>query len=144
MKLAALHATLFTLSASLAFAANSTETTTATFDTAYDDSTLSLSTVSCSNGENGLVTKGYNTIGDLPTQDVAGSLTIKGWNDANCGACYSLSYKNETVYVVAIDAAIGEFNVALKVLDKLTHGHGQEFGSVTVDYEEVDGSKCGF
>jgi hypothetical protein len=144
MKLTALHSTLFTLSASLALAANSTETTTATFDTAYDDANLSLSTVTCSNGENGLVTKGYNTIGDLPTQDVAGSLTVKGWNDANCGACYSLSYKNETVYVVAIDAAIGGFNVAQKVLDKLTHGHAQEFGSVAVGYEEVDGSKCGF
>ncbi|KAF3390732.1 Heat-stable 19 kDa antigen [Talaromyces pinophilus] len=144
MKFTTLHATLFTLSTSLALAANSTETATATFDTAYDDTDLSLSTVTCSNGENGLVTKGYGTIGDLPTQDVAGSLTIKGWNDANCGACYSLSYKNETVYVVAIDAAVGEFNVAQKVLDKLTHGHAQEFGSVTVDYEEVDGSKCGF
>lgn len=144
MKLTTLHATLFTLSASLAHAANSTETASATFDTDYDDASLSLSTVTCSNGENGLVTKGYNTVGDLPTQDVAGSLTVKGWNDVNCGACYSLSYKNETVYVVAIDAAIGEFNVAQKVLDKLTHGHAQEFGSVPVDYEKVDELNCGF
>ncbi|EED12680.1 allergenic cerato-platanin Asp F13 [Talaromyces stipitatus ATCC 10500] len=136
MKITTFHAALFTLSASGALAANTTETTLATFDTAYDDANLSLSTVTCSNGENGLVTKGYNTISDLPTQDVAGSLTVKGWNDVNCGACYSLSYKNETVYVLAIDSAIGQFNVAQKVLDKLTHGQAQEFGSVSVDYEQ--------
>ncbi|EEA18738.1 hypothetical protein TMatcc_010720 [Talaromyces marneffei ATCC 18224] len=144
MKLTTIHATLFTLSSSLALAASATQATIATYDAAYDDATLSLSTVTCSNGENGLVTKGYNSIGDLPTPYVAGSLTIKGWNDANCGACYSLSYKNETVYVVAIDVAIGKFNAAQRVLDKLTQGHAEEFGSVLVDYEEVDGSKCGF
>ncbi|OKL58619.1 hypothetical protein UA08_06167 [Talaromyces atroroseus] len=132
-----------TLAAAAAAAGNTTATTLATFDTAYDDASLSLSTVTCSNGENGLVTKGYNTIGDLPTKNVGGSLTIKGWNDPNCGACYSLSYKNETVYVLAIDVAISQFNVAQKVLDQLTHGHAQEFGSVEVEYEKVDGEKCG-
>lgn len=135
--------TLLSLSPSATLAANSSETTMATFDTAYDDAGLSLTTVTCSNGENGLVTKGYNTIGDLPTQNVGGAPTIKAFNDPNCGACYSLTYKNETVYVMAIDTAVNQFNVAQKVLDKLTNGHAQDFGSVAVEYEQVDGQKCG-
>lgn len=151
MKLNSLHAASSSLLLSLllspcaTLAANATETTMATFDTAYDDANLSLSTVTCSTGENGLVTQGYNTIGDLPTQNVGGALTVKGYNDANCGACYSLTYQknNETVYLLAIDAAVGEFNVAQKVLDQLTHGHAQEFGSVEVEYQVVDGAKCG-
>lgn len=128
--------------AAAAAAAAAANTTLATFDTAYDDASLSLSSVTCSNGENGLTTKGYKTIGDLPTANVGGAPTIKGWNDANCGACYSLAYKNETVYVLAIDAAIGEFNVAQKVLDTLTQGHAQDFGSVEVEYQLAEG-KCG-
>jgi Cerato-platanin len=144
MKLSPLYTTsLLTLILSSSTASAAANTTLATFDTAYDDASLSLSSVTCSNGENGLVTKGYNTIGDLPTANVGGAPTIQGWNDPNCGACYSLAYKNETVYVLAIDVAIGQFNVAQKVLDKLTQGHAQDFGNVEVEYQQVDGKKCG-
>ncbi|KAH8692343.1 allergenic cerato-platanin Asp F13 [Talaromyces proteolyticus] len=132
--------TILSLS-SFTFAAKSTSI--ATFDTSYDDTSLSLSTVTCSNGENGLMTKNYNTIADLPTPNVAGSPTVKAWNDPNCGACYALTYNNKTVNVLAIDSAIGEFNVALKVLNDLTNGHGQEFGNVEVVYEQVQATKCG-
>lgn len=138
-----LHFLELALFATVSKAVNPVASISATFDTTYDNPNLSLSTVTCSDGKNGLITKGYSTIGDLPTQDVGGAPTIKGWNDVNCGACYALTYDNETVYVMAIDVAVGQFNLALKTLNKLTHGHAQEFGSVVVQYEEVDKSKCG-
>jgi hypothetical protein len=118
-------------------------TTLITFDTAYDDPSLSLSSVSCSNGEHGLVTKGYASVSQLPTALVGGAPTIKGWNSENCGACYALTYKNATAYVLAIDAAINQFNVAEKALDQLTGGHAADFGSVEGTYELVEGGKCG-
>jgi hypothetical protein len=106
---------------------------TATFDTAYDDPSLSLSTVTCSDGEHGLVTRKYKVISDLPTRHVGGSPTVKGWNDPNCGDCYAFTYNNTiTVNLLAIDSAVGEFNVALSVLNELTDGNGEDFGSVDV------------
>lgn len=123
--------------------ANANGTTTLiTFNTVYDDPSLSLNSVSCSNGENGLVTKGYASVAQLPTALVGGSPTIQGWNSKNCGACYALTYKNATVYVLAIDTAINQFNVAKKALDALTGGHAAEFGSVEGTFELVAGEKC--
>lgn len=116
----------------------------ATFDTTYDNASLSLSTVTCSDGDHGLVTRHYNAISDLPTGNVGGSPTIKGWNDPNCGACYALTYNNtKTVNVLAIDSAVGQFNLALSVLDALTDGNAKDFGSVDVEYELVDAKECG-
>lgn len=122
---------------------------TATFDTTYDDPSLSLATVACSDGQHGLVTQNYKTISDLPTRNVGGSPTVKGWNDANCGACYALTYKNinnnssKTLNVLAIDSVVGQFNVALSVLNELTGGNAEGFGSVDVEYELVNARECG-
>lgn len=118
---------------------------TATFDTTYDNASLSLSTVACSDGEHGLVTRHYNVLSDLPTRNVGGAPTIKGWNDPNCGVCYALTYNNsKTVNVLAIDSAIGQFNLALSVLDDLTGvGNAEQFGSVDIEYELVDARECG-
>jgi hypothetical protein len=117
---------------------------TATFDTTYDDPSLSLSTVTCSDGEHGLVTKNFKVISDLPTRNVGGSPTVKGWNDPNCGACYALTYNGgEPVHVLAIDSAVGQFNLALSVLNELTGGNAEEFGSVDVEYELVNARECG-
>ncbi|QKX55066.1 uncharacterized protein TRUGW13939_02158 [Talaromyces rugulosus] len=117
---------------------------TATFDTAYDDPSLSLSTVTCSDGEHGLVTKNFKVISDLPTRNVGGSPTVKGWNDPNCGACYALTYNgSKPVHVLAIDSAVGQFNLAPSVLNELTGGNAEEFGSVDVEYELVNARECG-
>ena len=43
---------------STAFAASTSGTATVTYSTAYDDGDTSLNSVACSNGDNGLITKG--------------------------------------------------------------------------------------
>lgn len=113
-----------------------------TYETSYDDPGRDLRTVSCSDGENGLITRGYTTIGSLPTRFVGGCPTVEGWNSLNCGKCYSLSWKGASVNVLAIDTGTG-FNVAQSALDALTNGHAVEFGSVEATYSEVDPSECG-
>ncbi|CRG91573.1 hypothetical protein PISL3812_08623 [Talaromyces islandicus] len=142
MKIPSTYPLVALLSLSPALAAKSKST--ATFDTAYDNPSLSLSTVTCSNGEHGLVTRKYKVISDLPTRYVGGSPTVKAWNDPNCGACYALTYNHtKTVNVLAIDLAVGQFNVALSALNELTGGNAQDFGRVDVQYELVNPRECG-
>ena len=53
----------------------------------YDQGAQSLATVSCSDGPNGMLTKGYNVFGDLPTfPRIGGSSAVASWNSPNCGS----------------------------------------------------------
>jgi hypothetical protein len=61
--------------------------TVVTWDPVYDDGTRSLSTVACSDGSNGLLTKGYAVFKDLPTfPNIGGSSVVASWNSPNCGS----------------------------------------------------------
>ncbi|PYI07650.1 allergenic cerato-platanin Asp F13 [Aspergillus sclerotiicarbonarius CBS 121057] len=115
------------------------------YDTSYDDANGSLSTTACSDGANGLVTKGYPTFGSLPDFPyIGGSPTIPGWNSANCGACYALTYEGVTIYITAVDAAPGGFNIGLTAMNALTNGQAVADGRITATYAPADASNCGF
>lgn len=65
--------------------------TRVSWDSVYDQGTQSLSTVACSNGANGLQTKGYNVFDDLPTfPNIGGSSVVASWNSPNCGSFATL------------------------------------------------------
>ena len=53
------------------------------YDSTYGNPSQSLSVVSCSNGDNGMITKGYNTVGDVPTY--VGAAQGVSWDSPNCG-----------------------------------------------------------
>ncbi|KAF9893666.1 hypothetical protein FE257_009834 [Aspergillus nanangensis] len=117
------------------------------YDPKYDVAGSSLNTVACSDGINGLVTK-YPTFGQIPSfARIGGAPTIAGWNSANCGKCYQLHFKSGTIdksiYMTAIDAAPGGFNIALAAMNELTDGHAVELGRVEATYTEVALSNCG-
>ncbi|RDW64264.1 hypothetical protein BP5796_10766 [Coleophoma crateriformis] len=124
-------------------------TTTATaitvsYDNGYDDGSRSLTAVSCSDGSNGLITKGYSTQGSLPDFPyIGGASTIAGWNDANCGKCYSLTYNGNTINVLAVDHAAAGFNIAQAALDALTGGQAVALGRIDATWAEVASSACG-
>ena len=63
----------------------------------YDPGTQSLSTMACSDGSNGLLTKGYNFLGDLPTfPNIGGCSVVTSWNSPNCGLpLLALSYMSD-------------------------------------------------
>ena len=64
--------------------------TRVSYDSFYDQGTQSLSTVSCSDGSNGLLTKGYKLFGDLPTfPNIGGSSVVAAYNSPNCGSSHS-------------------------------------------------------
>ncbi|KAI9647130.1 hypothetical protein NHQ30_005132 [Ciborinia camelliae] len=114
------------------------------YDTGYDDSTRSLASVSCSDGSHGLLTAGYTTQGSLKNfPNIGGASTIAGWNDANCGTCYSLTYNGNSIYLLAIDHAAVGFNIAEAAMNTLTGGQAVALGRIDAGYALVDKSFCG-
>lgn len=126
-----------------------TQTVSVSYDKKYDAGGTSLTTVACSNGVNGLIPQGYSTFDSLPNFPMIGAApTITGWNSPNCGNCYRLHFKagnvDGTVYVTAVDAAPGGFNLGLQAMDQLTDGMAVHLGRVDATYSEADPAKCGF
>ncbi|KAF8120902.1 Cerato-platanin [Boletus edulis] len=116
------------------------------YDNTYDTSGLSLDTVACSNGPNGLETKyGYTTLGTVPAYPNLGAVyTVSGWDSPKCGACYAVTYQatGVTVNILAVDKTDTGFTVSQQAMDNLTANHAVEFGHVEVSFEEVDPSRC--
>lgn len=117
---------------------------TVSYDNGYDDGSRSLSVVSCSDGANGLLTKGYSTQSSLPSfPRIGGASVIAGWNSASCGTCWSLTYNGNTINVLAIDHAAEGFNIAQAAMDQLTGGQAVALGRIDASYAQVDASVCG-
>jgi hypothetical protein len=117
---------------------------TVSYDTGYDDGSRSLTTVSCSDGSNGLITKGFNTQANLPSfPRIGGASTIAGWDDANCGTCYTLTYNGTSINVLAIDHTNEGFNIAQAAMDQLTGGQAVQLGRIDVQWTQVNASVCG-
>jgi len=120
------------------------------YDPVYDQKTGSLSTVACSNGPNGLLTRGYKTFGDLPSFPyIGGAAAVTGWNSKECGSCWQLTFTNadgskKSINVTAVDFTASGFNIALTAMNDLTGGHGVEYGVVDVTSKKIDPTGCGF
>ncbi|KAI2470109.1 SnodProt1 [Annulohypoxylon bovei var. microspora] len=118
--------------------------TTVSYDTGYDDASRSLTVVSCSDGQNGLITRyGWQTQGAIPAPYIGGADSIAGWNSPSCGACYELSYNGKVINVLAIDHAASGFNIALDAMNALTNGQAVALGRVDATTRQVDVSACG-
>ena len=56
------------------------------WDSVYDNGAQSLNTVACSDGANGLESKGFNVFSDFPTfPNITGSY-VASYNSPNCGS----------------------------------------------------------
>ncbi|KAI5856886.1 Cerato-platanin [Tricharina praecox] len=116
------------------------------YDTTYDTSSQSTLTLACSDGANGLYTKGYETLGELPSfPNVGAAAVITGWNSAQCGTCFKLYYQGKTVYITGVDVASGGtgFVLSRAAMNTLTGGLATQVGTVTADYAQVASSFCG-
>jgi hypothetical protein len=117
-----------------------------TYDEFYDNSATSLANVACSNGPNGLLTKGYTTFGSLPSFPNIGGIPGLTWNSVLCGTCWKLEYTTPTgtydyIYITAIDAAY-TYNLSLEAFNKLTDNTGVAAGKVTATATQVAESFC--
>lgn len=119
-------------------------TETLSYDPTYDDASLSLSSVACSDGTYGLETKGYTTLGSLPTfPNVGGVYTVTGYDSAACGTCYNVTYGNNTVAILAVDVSKAGFTISETAMNTLTNNLAVELGRVDVTATQVDVSVCG-
>jgi hypothetical protein len=106
--------------------------------------TTSLNNVACSNGNNGLVTKGFPTFGKLPSfPGVGGVFAVKGWNSPECGSCWKLTYGGKSIYVTAIDTISDGFDISLKAMNILTNNQAQALDSIDAQATQVARSFCG-
>ncbi|OJD22481.1 hypothetical protein ACJ73_06167 [Blastomyces percursus] len=116
-----------------------------TYDENYDNGHMDLLTTACSDGSNGLVTKGFNVTGDLPTfPGVGAAFSVEGWNSSNCGKCYKLTFKHTgmAMPVIAIDQAGNGFNIAKAAMDQLTGGRATDLGNVSMAVIEAATGDC--
>ncbi|KAF2819353.1 Cerato-platanin [Ophiobolus disseminans] len=115
------------------------------YDTGYDDASRALTSVSCSDGANGLITKyGWASQGSVAGfPRIGGYVGVEGWNSAQCGTCYGVTYKGKTVYVLAVDHTDNGFNLAKAAMDDLTNGQAAQLGRIEAQYAQVAVSNCG-
>ena len=117
---------------------------TVSFDEAYDNGSASLATVACSDGPNGLLTKGFSTFNSLPHfPNIGGAAAVGGWNSAQCGSCWQLTFNGRSINVLAVDHTDAGFNIAKAAMNTLTGGHAEEFGRVDATATQVSASACG-
>jgi len=121
----------------------SAQTVSVTYDQTYDDASVSLNEVACSNGVNGLESKGFTTLGSLPTFPfIGGAPAVTGWNSTGCGTCWSLAFNGTTIKVLAVDFSTG-FNIGLTAMNNLTNGQAVQRGKVSAVATQLKASACG-
>jgi hypothetical protein len=115
------------------------------YDTVYDNPNTSMDAVACSDGKNGMETKGYPTFGSLPTfPNIGGAYTIAGYNSTSCGSCWKLTYnKTATAYITAIDHADNGFVISKQALAALGGQQAVDGGQIYTSATAVKGSYCG-
>jgi len=120
------------------------------YDNTYDDKSVPLTNLACSDGPNGLITRfGWQTLGDIPSYPNIGAVdAIAGWNSPSCGSCWQVTYTDgngvaHTENILGVDPAGTGFNVAQQAMDELTNGNAVFFGKVDVQATQVDPSACG-
>nr|BAN04647.1 cerato-platanin-like protein 1 [Grifola frondosa] len=144
MRFFAVLASLLCAAPAVLSAPTAASTVQVTYDQTYDVASNSLAIVACSNGANGLLTKGFTTFGSLPDFPfIGGAQAVAGWNSPNCGTCWQLQYGNTTINVLAVDHAGSGFNIGLDAMNKLTNNHAVELGVVQVASKQVAASVCG-
>jgi len=117
------------------------------YDPAYDNSATSINAVACSDGSNGMGMRGYTTLGSLPNfPNIGGAPAVEGWNSANCGTCWKLTYGNNgtghAIYMLAVDRGNG-FVTSVEAMNTLTNGNAVDLGTTNVTAQRVNSSNCG-
>ncbi|KAF5344228.1 hypothetical protein D9756_001983 [Leucocoprinus leucothites] len=123
--------------------------TTLSWDDVYDNANGDLATVACSDGDNGLINRGFSTFGDLPNfPNIGGIPDIQEWDSASCGTCWNVTYVNgqgvsKSIQVLGIDVGGKGFNVAKAAMNTLTNNQADRLGRVNVNAVKIAASSCG-
>ncbi|KXS12394.1 hypothetical protein M427DRAFT_59548 [Gonapodya prolifera JEL478] len=107
----------------------------------------SLSVTSCSDGTNGLITRGYTMSSLFPA---VGAASFATWNSPECGGCWALTNaaNGVTVRLTVIDQCgiVGgydaHFDISPDVFATLGGSQGVADGHVFVTYSKVSATPC--
>ena len=128
---------------SLCFFALPTLAVTVSFDPLYDDPRTPLTTVTCSDGPDGLISKGYTTFGTLGNfPNIGGSAAVVDWKSHSCGTCWQLNHNGSSIFVLVIDHTDDGFNISKEAMDELTDGRAEELGRVNASVTKAENSLC--
>lgn len=123
--------------------------TSLSWDPVFDNPNASLDTVACSDGMNGLITRGYTTFGSLENFPNIGAIpAITDWNSTNCGTCWNVTYTNgqrvqKSINILGIDIGHGSFNVAKAAMNNFTDNQADQLGRINVEAVQIAASNCG-
>lgn len=123
--------------------------TSLSWDTVFDNPGASLATVACSDGMNGLITRGFTTFGSLKNFPNIGAIpAITDWNSTSCGTCWNVTYTNgqgarKSINLLGIDIGHGSFNVAEAAMNNLTGNQADQLGRINVEAVPIAASDCG-
>ncbi|RSL41702.1 hypothetical protein BHE90_016437 [Fusarium euwallaceae] len=125
--------------------ATAASATTVSYDTGYDDGNRAMTSVACSDGKNGLITRyGFNKQSDIPRFPyIGGVYTIAGWNSPNCGSCFRVEYQGRKIHVLAIDHAGEGVNMGLRAMNDLTNGKAAQLGRINAQVYHAKPTDCG-
>ncbi|KAG9226605.1 hypothetical protein CCMSSC00406_0006170 [Pleurotus cornucopiae] len=135
MKFAALITSLIALPLALG--------ATVRWDDTYGNPSGSMSSVSCSDGANGLASR-FPTFGKVPSFPHVGAVPGASWNSPLCGSCWELKYKGKAIYITAVDQArnADSYIISKKAMNDLTGGQAVPLGTAQVSAKKVSNSKC--
>jgi hypothetical protein len=112
------------------------------YDATYDNPNGLISGVACSNGVNGLNTRGYVHFSDLPTFPNLAAWQGISWNSTECGSCWKITHNGVSVLVTAIDRSGDGFNVAEETFKELNNNDLGP-GSFSANAVQVPAHECG-
>ncbi|KAF4963378.1 hypothetical protein FSARC_8596 [Fusarium sarcochroum] len=129
----------------LATVLTSVSAVTVSYDPGYGNGNRAMTAVACSDGKNGLITKyGWKTQGQIPRfANIGGAQAVAGWNSANCGTCWKITYKGKSVTILAIDHVDAGFNLSPATMNVLTNNQAVHLGRVDATAVQVPISQCG-
>ncbi len=134
---------LTNLLSSLCFVTLPAFTKTISFDTRYDNPRTPLTAVTCSDGPNGLITKGYTNFGSLENfPNIGGAAVVADWNSRSCGTCWALSHNGSSIFVFVIDHADDGFNISEDAMNELTGGQAKQLGRINATVTRAAASLC--
>ncbi|KAL7281975.1 Cerato-platanin [Trametes coccinea BRFM310] len=119
---------------------------TVSYDETYDNPNGDLNDVTCDNGPNGLLPKGFTNFKSLPSfPNIGGAAVVTSFNSPNCGTCWKLTYAGtgKSINVLAMDHADTGFNISLEALNTLTDNQGVALGAIDATATQVAPSECG-
>ncbi|TFK49763.1 hypothetical protein OE88DRAFT_381921 [Heliocybe sulcata] len=120
-----------------------------TYNSAYDNSCLSLASVTCGPT---LMSMGFSTFGSLPSFPYIGATSFipatSTCSQGNCASCYNITNGDVTISILAIHSASAGMSVGLEAMNELTHGQGAQMGALQtggmqMNVVQVDQSYCG-